>query len=123
MSTEIQRLLALVHKRYNQRRDVAFYAEHLGVGLGSLGRLCRRELGISTKRVITGKIIARAEDLLPTLGTAGTAHELGFHDSESFRRFLKRHTGITATALAAALAAAPTHGRFSGKEIPPQAER
>ena len=97
MSPEMRRLLTLVQESYRERRDVEFYASRLGVSRGSLNRLCRQELGISSKRVITGKIVARAEELLLEEETQSVASTLGFQDSDSFRRFFKRHSGVTAS--------------------------
>ncbi len=97
MTFQLQRLLSLVNEYYCSNHDVAFYANRLGMQRRPLVRLCRAELGVTAKSVISGKIVERAKELLQIVSTGEAAEALGFENAASFGRFFKRYAGYTVT--------------------------
>lgn len=96
MNPELQRLLTLINTHYGTNHTVAFYADQLGMKPCFLLRLCRSELGVGAKSIISGKLMERAMELLPVRTPAQTATALGFRDVNALSRFFKRNAGCTA---------------------------
>jgi AraC-like DNA-binding protein len=97
VNPELQRLLSLINQHYRTNHTVAFYADQLGMKPVPLLRLCRSELGVGAKSIISGKLMERAKELLPVRTAEQTAAELGFRDVTALSRFFKRNAGCTAT--------------------------
>ena len=85
----------LVELHLREHRNVAWYAERLGVTAKSLTRTCRRRLDCTPAELIHARLILEAQRLLcfTNASIVQAADELGFSDPSYFSRFYLRMTG------------------------------
>lgn len=114
----VRRYYQLVERHFREHRDLAFYADALGLTPTQLNRVCRSERGLSALAVIQRRVLAEAErDLAYTqLSVKALALSLGFPDASYFSRFFQRHVGQTPGQFRAG-----AHRRFLQTETPPAA--
>ncbi|MBN7796459.1 helix-turn-helix domain-containing protein [Parahaliea mediterranea] len=92
------RFRALLEQHYSDHWPVSQYAERLHMSTSTLGRLCRRILNRSPKRLIDERLVneARRRLMYTRQPLAEISYTLGFKDYAYFSRFFKHHEGITA---------------------------
>lgn len=91
------RFLELLNKNYSKSRDVRFYADLLAIHPNYLNRVIKSKSGLTTKEVITNKIIIEAKYLLCTtpLSIKEISNKLGFPDQNSLSRLFKKIESIS----------------------------
>ena len=90
----------LIEENYRSHWALPQYAEHIGLTTSRLNDICRRVSGLSSKRLITDRIMqeARRMLLLTAMSISEVGYELGFTDPAYFARFFRKNAGITASA-------------------------
>jgi len=93
--TRLDRFRQLVEVHYRSHRDLAFYADALGMTARTLSRLTAARLGCTPMDLVHRRLASEARRLLRyTNATAAqVAGELGFEDPSYFSRFYLRMTG------------------------------
>lgn len=91
----LDRFRQLVEVHYRSHRDLAFYADALGMTPRTLARLTGARLGCTPMDLVHRRLASEARRLLRyTNATAAqVAGELGFEDPSYFSRFYVRMTG------------------------------
>lgn len=92
-----ERLEQLLAHHLRDRRDVAFYADRLGVSAKTLARATTELLGMSPKQRIDGAVVLEAKRLLvhSDLRVDEIASTLGFSEPTNFVKFFRRVTETT----------------------------
>ncbi|MCL3852179.1 helix-turn-helix domain-containing protein [Parabacteroides sp. GYB001] len=87
----------LVMSHYTTQRNVAFYAEHLGVTVSHFCSTIKKETGKTALEIITAIVLMDIKAQLKStdLPTKEIAFSLGFNNMSFFNRYFKRHTGMT----------------------------
>lgn len=90
----------LIEENYRSHWALPQYAEQIGLTTSRLNDICRRVSGLSSKRLITDRIMqeARRMLLLTAMSISEVGYELGFTDPAYFARFFRKNAGITASA-------------------------
>lgn len=103
----VHRFRRLVEEHFPRQRQIAFYADALGVTADHLSRACRQSTGLGALQLLHGRVEQEARRLLAyTPATiADIAEELGFADPSHFSRFFARAAGQSPTAYRNAAAA------------------
>jgi AraC family transcriptional activator of pobA len=107
----VQRLGALVDRRFRQQPTVAALAAEIGITPTQLNRACRQVLGRGALAVLHERLLREAQRELAytTLAIHRIALDLGFCDAGYFTRFVQRHLACTPSAWRARLQG--RHGR------------
>lgn len=89
--------IKLVMYHYTTQRNVAFYAEHLGVTVSHFCSTIKKETGKTALEIITGIVLMDIKAQLKStdLPIKEIAFSLGFNNMSFFNRYFKRHTGMT----------------------------
>lgn len=98
MASQIMRRFeALVRNNFRDRKNISYYAEHLGMSVTHLNRIVRANSGHSTLAYIEIVIFNEAcRQIAYTRKTiAEIGFQLGFDDPSYFSRSFKRLTGIS----------------------------
>lgn len=90
----------LIEEHYRSHWTLPQYAENIGLTTSRLNDICRRISGLSSKRLITDRIMQEARRLLllTAMSISEVGYELGFTDPAYFARFFRKNAGITASA-------------------------
>lgn len=99
VSDLVSRFQDLVEGHYAEHRDVAFYADELGVTDGTLNRHVKLELGQTAKQVAQERLAIEARVALRSgeRSIKDVAIDLGFQDPLYFSRFFKKQFGAAPT--------------------------
>jgi AraC family transcriptional activator of pobA len=94
-TAQLLRFRQLVERHCTAHRDIASYAQELGLTERSLRRLCRELAGMSPGRLIDERLVLEARRRLAysNEGVSAIAYALGFEDPAYFSRFVRRLTG------------------------------
>lgn len=95
-----QQFQQLLESHYRTQKDIAWYAQAVGVTATQLNRVCRQQADQSALQLIHARLLAEAQrDLLfSDLDVKQIAMTLGFADAGYFSRFFTRLAGQTPTA-------------------------
>ncbi len=95
-----QQFQQLLETDYRGQKEIAHYADAIGVTSTQLNRICRKLAGQSALQLIHARVLAEAQrDLLfSDLDIKQIAMTLGFSDAGYFSRFFARLVGQTPTA-------------------------
>lgn len=96
-----RRFADMLEADFRSGRNMADYAEALGVTPTHLTRVCRDNAGMTAADQITGRVLHEARMLLlqPEPAVQDIARHLGFGSAAYFTRFIQHHTGQSPTAL------------------------
>jgi AraC-like DNA-binding protein len=116
-----QRIRLRIASTPSQPIRVADLARELGIGADHFNRQFRRRFGISPKQYHMDARIREAARLLrdPARSITSVAYELGFPDAKSLTRVVKRHLGISMSALRQSPQATPVDATHTSKFFPP----
>lgn len=91
------RFHALVNVHFRERKQVAQYAEVLGVTANHLNQAVRSATGATASDTIHERLFLESRRLLlhTSQSVAAIAQDLGFRESSYFNRFFKRMAGTT----------------------------
>lgn len=89
--------IKLVMSHYTTQRNVAFYAEQLGVTVSHFCSTIKKETGKTALEIITAIVLMDIKAQLKSteLPIKEIAFSLGFNNMSFFNRYFKRHTGMT----------------------------
>ncbi len=89
---------ALVEENYKQHTMLKFDADKICITEARLNEICRKLAGLSSKQLITERLMQEARRLLhfSSISAAEIGYELGFKDPSYFARFFRRNAGVTA---------------------------
>jgi AraC family 4-hydroxyphenylacetate 3-monooxygenase operon regulatory protein len=89
----------LIEANYTTHRPLSFYAEKIGVTVARLNEICRRLAGLSSKSLITDRIMQEARRLLhfSSISVTEIGYTLGFKDPAYFARYFRTNALITAS--------------------------
>ncbi|KAI3591883.1 Transcriptional regulator PobR, AraC family [Cupriavidus sp. U2] len=95
-----QQFQQLLETDYREQKEMAYYADTIGITPTQLNRICRQLAGQSALQLIHARVLAEAQrDLLfSDLDIKQIAMTLGFSDAGYFSRFFARLAGQTPTA-------------------------
>lgn len=98
--TSLQRFMMLVSQHFNEKRNVADYAEMLHITPNYLNELCSENLGVTAKALIEEQVMLEIKRLLfhTDLSIKEIAYQLNFDDPSYFVRRFKEKTGLTPAA-------------------------
>jgi len=87
----------LVMRHYNQERNVAFYAEKLGITQAHLSTTIRQVTGKTCLEIIASMVIMDAKAQLKSTEASvqSIAYSLNFTNMSFFGKYFKRHVGIS----------------------------
>lgn len=87
----------LVDQHFKTNKEVAFYADYLGVNGRKLSKLCKQDLGRPASSVISERLVKESKRLLryTSNSISEIAFELKFSDSSHFVKFFKSKTKLT----------------------------
>jgi len=88
---------ALIERDFRSGASMQDMAKQLGVTPTHLTRVCNATAGMTAAKMLTGRILYAARDLLETTDRPANhiAAELGFGSAAYFSRFILNHTGKT----------------------------
>jgi AraC family transcriptional activator of pobA len=109
----VQRFKALLNASFREQREIAFYANLLGITPTQLNRVCREELQQSALGVINNRLVMEAKRDLAysSLSVKEIALTLGFSDPAYFSRFFTKQTRHSPTDFRALARASLTQER------------
>lgn len=89
--------IKLVMAHYTKQRNVAFYAEQLGLTVSHFCSTIKKETGKTALEIITAIVLMDIKAQLKSteLPIKEIAFSLGFNNMSFFNRYFKRHTGMT----------------------------
>ncbi|WP_312333626.1 AraC family transcriptional regulator [Sphingobacterium sp.] len=92
----VVRFIQLAEENFKRNRNIAFYANKLSIQPGYLSTLCKTQLGLSAKQIISNRLISEAKNLLITSGhnIKQIVYDLGFNEASHFTVFFKKETGF-----------------------------
>ncbi len=95
-----QQFQQLLESHYRTQKEIAYYADAVGVTATQLNRICRQQAGQTALQLIHARVLTEAQrDLLfSDLDVKQIAITLGFADAGYFSRFFARLAGQTPTA-------------------------
>lgn len=102
-NTKVEHILIrfseLVEQNFKHCRSVGEYAKKLNLSANYLNVLCRKQLQMTAKELISHRIILEARRLLKNtdINIKVLGFELGFSEVANFANFFKRYTGKTPT--------------------------
>ena len=87
----------LVMRHYSQERNVAFYAEKLGITQAHLSTTIRQVTGKTCLEIIASMVIMDAKAQLKSTEASvqSIAYSLNFTNMSFFGKYFKRHVGIS----------------------------
>lgn len=91
----LDKLKQLLEENFKYEKEVAFYAGRLFMSPNYLNKLCKKQWGLSAKRIIDNRITLEATRLLMSghrTTVSEIAGQLGFSSVSHFSRFLKLKT-------------------------------
>jgi len=90
------RFRKLLEKEIRKHSDVSFYAQNLQVSKSHLNKTLKENLGMSTSKLIRGRLIAEAkrELLYSQLSISEIAYQLNFSEPSNFNRLFKEIVGM-----------------------------
>ncbi len=93
------RFAMLVSEHFEERRDVAFYADKLCISPTYLTKVIQKTNGQSASDLIADYVVMNVKALLRDvgLGIKDVARRSGFADQSSLSRFFRKHTGMSPT--------------------------
>ncbi|WP_162926969.1 AraC family transcriptional regulator [Flavobacterium psychrotrophum] len=95
----IYRFIKLLSQHYLSHREVAFYAEKLGINEKYLTQLLKRKTGKTARQFITEMVVLETKVLLNEniLSVKEIAARLHFENQFHFSRFFKQYAGVSPT--------------------------
>lgn len=96
-SNEFVRLQKLLLNNINQKKNVSFYANELGLSPKKMNIVTNSMVNMSSKNYITSILLLEIKRvLISTLNTIDNiAYSFGFDEPTNFVKFFKKHTGKT----------------------------
>jgi AraC family transcriptional activator of pobA len=95
--TTVAQLRSLLDEFFRNDRQLAFYAEKLGMTVDRLNDHVKRATGVTAGHLIRQRVLSEAKRQLvfTTQPIADIAKELAFADPSHFARFFRKQTGTT----------------------------
>lgn len=92
-----RKFIELVSKNYQNSREVADYADRLGITARKLTDLCKRQSGKGAKDLINDHLVAEAKRSLQfsSLPVKEISFRLNFSTPEQFSHFFKKNTAVS----------------------------
>jgi len=93
----IRLFLTLLNKHHHTYRNVAFYADHMGMSYKQLNKLCKITSNKTAKQVIDFYLLIEAKRklVIEQSSVKEVAYALGFDENSNFIKFFKKHTEQT----------------------------
>lgn len=98
-SAIVPQFILSVNMNFREHRDVQFYANEAHMTANYFTRIFRQHTGFTPSQIITNAVCAASRSLLvdSSLSVKEIAAELGFPEQFTFRKYFKKHVGMSPT--------------------------